>query len=146
MIPRDDLYEPDSEECAYMLAQERNFESLCNEHDVVGQELRDYRKHTDRQLRDLSRERGAIEHELRSQYRYDAISGTSEIELAEHVYISVDRYGSECKSSRKDKRRMKKHARARARRRILTNDRGEIPCGSQRLGRQELLLPVVAAT
>jgi hypothetical protein len=129
MIPLDDSFEPDSEECAHMLAHERKFESLCDEHGVIGQELRDYPKHTDRQLRDLSRERRAIEQELRSQYQYDASSGTAEIGIADDVYISVDRYGSECKPSRKNKRRMKKVRRKYEREFTnLKETLGEIPC------------------
>jgi hypothetical protein len=52
MNARDDCYEPDDEKLAYKLYKER----VC--------ELRDYRKHTDRQLRDLNKEKESLRRKL----------------------------------------------------------------------------------
>jgi hypothetical protein len=56
MIARDDCYEPDlegyepdDEDWAYELYKERALESYRTEYAYIDRELRDYRKHTDRQ-------------------------------------------------------------------------------------------------
>jgi hypothetical protein len=100
MNARNDCYEPDwtaeEEELAYELYEEKEFESLRLEYGDIDRELRDYGKHTDRQLRELSKERKAISSELWHEY---------------HFVAEADSFGTDTPPprvlTRKDKRQMK---------------------------------------
>jgi hypothetical protein len=102
MNARDDCYEPDwegyepDEDLAYELYKERQLEGYRIKYAYIDRELRDYRKHTDRQLRELNKERKAISSELWNEYRFVA---------------EADSFGSDTPPprvlTRKDKRQMK---------------------------------------
>jgi hypothetical protein len=119
MIASDDSYEPDWEDLAYECYKERVFESLRLEHGDIDRELRDYRKHTDRQLRDLNKERKSLEQELWQGYQFDVAGDAYEVDLDSETSITMPRNGS-CREvprppSRKDKRRAKTEQRRAAR-------------------------------
>jgi hypothetical protein len=134
MNARDDCYEPDDEELAYELYKEREFESWRSEYWDIDRELRDYRKHTDRQLRDLNKERKSLEQELWQEYRFDVARDVYEVDLDGETSITMPRNGS-CRRevprplTRKNKRKLKKERRARRRdfSKNLMRARGEIP-------------------
>src|SRR5262245_56503674 len=105
-------YEPDDDDFAWMVYQEREFESLRLEYGDIDRELRDYLKHTDRQLRDLNKERKSLEQELWQGYRFDVARDAYEVDLDSETSITMPRNGS-CRRevprplTRKDKRRAK---------------------------------------
>lgn len=128
MTARDDCYEPDwegyepdSEDLAWELAKEREFESLRLEYGDIDRELRDYYKHTDRQLRDVSKEGKSLSRELRNEYQFDVASDSFDVDLDGETSITVSRDGV-CREevprprTRKDKRRMKTECRRTLRR------------------------------
>jgi hypothetical protein len=109
-------YQPDDEELAYDLYKEREFESMRLEYGDIDRELRDYHKHTDRQLRGLSKERKSLECDLWNEYRYDVTNDTYGVDLDGETSITVPRNGSYRYEeprplTRKDKRRRRKDAR-----------------------------------
>jgi hypothetical protein len=109
----DDCYEPDDEELAYELYKERVFEDMRIEYAYFDRELRDYRKHTDRQLRDLDEEKKSVRRELCSEYGYDVTYGTYALDLDGETSITMPREGLRRDEAprplaRKDKRRQKK--------------------------------------
>jgi hypothetical protein len=109
-------YEPDDEELAYELYNEREFESLCLEYGDIDCELRDYRTHTDRQLRGLNKERKSLEQELWQGYQFDVARDAYEVDLDSETSITMPRNGS-CRRevprplTRKDKRKLRKDVR-----------------------------------
>jgi hypothetical protein len=112
---RDD-YEPDWEDLAYDLYKEREFESMRLEYGDIDRELRDYRKHTDRQLRYLSKERKAFARDLWIEYRYHVTDDTYEVHLDSETSITMPREGRRRDEAprpltRKDKRRQRKDVR-----------------------------------
>ena len=79
-------------------------------------ELRDCRQYTDRQLRELNKERKAFALELRMEYRFDAASDSFDVDLNDKTSITVPREGFRRDEAprplnRKDKRRQKKEHR-----------------------------------
>jgi hypothetical protein len=116
MIASDDSYEPDWEDLAYERYKEREFESLRLEYGDIDRELRDYRKHTDRQLRDLNKERKSLEQELWQGYQFDVARDAYEVDLNSETSITMPRNGS-CRRevprplTRKDKRKLRKDVR-----------------------------------
>ena len=89
-------YEPDWEDLAYLEYQQEAFKAFRTEYGYITRELLDYDKHTDRQLRELSKEGKAISSELWHKYRFVA---------------EADYFGSETPPAhvltRKDKRQIK---------------------------------------
>jgi hypothetical protein len=144
MNARDDCYEPDDEDWAYELYQERALESYRTEYAYTDRELRDYRKHTDRQLRELSKERKAIARDCKLELKFDVADDTYEVHLDSETSITMPREGlrrdeTSRPLTRKDKRRQKKeHRKAQRFLENLMRARGEIPRSHQWLGRQEL--------
>jgi hypothetical protein len=116
MNARDDCYEPFYEDLAYELYKEREFESLRLEYGDIDRELRDFRKHTDRQLRGLNNERKSLARELWQEYQFDVARDAYEVDLDGETSITMPRNGS-CRGevprplTRKDKRRQRKEAR-----------------------------------
>jgi hypothetical protein len=100
MNARYDYYERDwtaeEEELAYELYEEKEFESLRLEYGDIDRELRDYGKHTDRQLREMGKLRKLLSRELSHKYSFVA---------------EADSFGSDTPPprvlTRKDKRQMK---------------------------------------
>jgi hypothetical protein len=112
----DDVYEPDAGEIAYMIAQEREIASLRQEYHRADRELCDYQKHTDRQLRAMSRKKKGCARRLARAYQFDVVSGDFEVEIAEDVWVSAggpfdDEETVPRVLTRKDKRRERKAAR-----------------------------------
>jgi hypothetical protein len=109
-------YEPDDEDWAYERYKERVFESMRLEYGEIDRELRDYHKHTDRQLRGLSKERKSRECDLWNEYRYDVTNDTYEVDLDGETSITMPREGlrrdeASRPLTRKDKRRRRKDVR-----------------------------------
>jgi hypothetical protein len=114
-------------------------EVLCYSHAFrseywdIDRELRDYRKHTDRQLRSLNKERKSLEQELWRGYQLDVARDVYVVALNNEHSITMPRDGScrrevPCLLTRKDKRRRRKEARKAERfRETLMSARGEIP-------------------
>jgi hypothetical protein len=63
-----DCYEPD---LAYELYKKRQLEGYRIEYADLDRELRDYRKHTDRQLRELSKERKAFARDCMLEHEFN---------------------------------------------------------------------------
>jgi hypothetical protein len=104
MNARNDCYEPGDEKLAYKLYKER----VC--------ELRDYRKHTDRQLRDLNKEKESLRRKLWREYCYDVTDDIYEVHLDSETSITMPREELSRDEpsrplTRKDKRRQKKFQR-----------------------------------
>jgi hypothetical protein len=108
-------YEPDHEDLAYEHYKEEVFDSMRLEYGDIDHELRDYRKHTDRQLRELSKERKSLRRELWNEYHYDVTDDTCTVDLDGETLITFSRDGVGRNEvprlprprTRKDKRRMK---------------------------------------
>src|SRR2546423_12464957 len=66
--------EPDDEDIAYMIAQEREVASLRSEYHDADRQLRNYQKHTDRQLRALSKEKKDCARDLAQAHQFDVVS------------------------------------------------------------------------
>jgi len=137
MITSDDSYEPDWEDLAYELYRERVFESWRLEYAEIDRELRDYDKHTDQQLRALSKERQSIARELWQEYQFNVVDDTYEVDLDRRTSISVPREGSYRSSvlspphlTRKEKRIRKKMGRRAERylRQFAVMKQGRNPC------------------
>src|SRR6266487_6691539 len=64
-------YEPDDEDLAYELYKERQLEGYRIEYAYLDRELRDYRKHTNRQLRELSKERKAFARDCMLEHEFN---------------------------------------------------------------------------
>ena len=116
MNARDGYYEPFDEDLAYELYKEREFESLRLEYGDIDRELCDYRKHTDRQLRDLNKERKSLEQELWQEYQFDVVRDAYEVDLDSETSINMPREGlrrdeASRPLTRKDKRKQKKEHR-----------------------------------
>jgi hypothetical protein len=126
-------YEPDDEDWAYERYKERVFESMRLEYGDIDRELRDHRKHTDRQLRELSKEGKSLRRELWNGYRYDVTDDTYEVDLDGETSITMPREGlhrdeASRPLTRKDKRKRRKDVRKA--KRFLRNfdERGEKSC------------------
>jgi hypothetical protein len=110
-------YEPDSEECAWMIAQEKEIASLRWKYHEATRELRAYQKYTDRQLRGLNKEKKTTAHYLSGRFYFRVADDSFEVEIADDVFVSVpwpydeeggEDLGDEAPSpTRKDKRRAK---------------------------------------
>ena len=116
MNAQDGCYEPDDDELAYELYKERVFEDMRIDYSYFDRELRDYRKHTDRQLRELDKEKKSVRHELWSEYRYDVTNDSYDVDLDSETSITMPREGLRRDEAprpltRKDKRRQKKEHR-----------------------------------
>src|SRR4030095_12698846 len=108
MSARDDCYEPDDEDWAYELYKERALESYRTEYADIDRELRDYRKHTDRQLRELSKEKKSFERDckLELEFNLNANCYSWEPSIVESRNNKASR-----PLTRKNKRRQKKEHR-----------------------------------
>ena len=113
----DNYREPDEEDFAYMVAQEREVTSLRSGYHEADKELRNYQRHTDRQLRALYKARKRIERHLARAHHFDVFSDSFEVQVGEDASDSVPwPYGDEEEDAgdnatraltRKDKRRTK---------------------------------------
>jgi hypothetical protein len=108
MSARDDCYEPDDEDWAYELYKERALESYRTEYAYIDRELRDYRKHTDRQLRELSKERKGIARDCKLELEFDV---TDNCYSWEPSIVESRNNKASRPLTRKDKRRRRKEAR-----------------------------------
>jgi hypothetical protein len=115
-------------------------EVLCYSHAFpseywdIDRELRDYPKHTDRQLRNLNKEKKSVLQELWQGYRFDVVRDAYEVDLDSETSITMPRNGGCGRQvprplTRKDKRKLRKEGRARRRdfSKNLICARGEIP-------------------
>ena len=127
MIPPDDSYErswedyePDEEELAHVLAERREFESFCDEHNNITQAIRASTK-PNRQLRDANKDAKSIERTLQKRHLYDVANDTFDVPVYtddDVDYVTVPGNGVDRDNdkgvgplTRKDKRRMKKRVR-----------------------------------
>lgn len=156
----DTYYEPDAEDFALMIAEEKEVASLrSGYHDAI-RELRDYQKHTDRRLRGLSKERKRIKRHLAWAHNFDveddsfAVFG-NDLDVIDTVPWPYDEEGGEDESlsdeaprpvTRKDKRRAKTEQRRRKREfRIWASTRGRHLALSPVVRKTGALVPAVAA-
>jgi hypothetical protein len=84
-----DYYEPDSEECALMIAREKEIASLRLEYHEAAKGLLDYQKHTDRQLRGLDKEKKATARILSRRFHFDVTNDSFDVEIADDVFVTV---------------------------------------------------------
>jgi hypothetical protein len=112
-----DSYEPDFEDLAYERYKENEFESLLQGHDELDLGLHKHNG-TDRQLRNMNRERNGIAGELSRGWSFDVTTDTFDVLNDEGDHIASiprrggPREGVECSKfprplSRNDKRRAK---------------------------------------
>jgi hypothetical protein len=85
----DSYCEPDNEDFAYMIAQEREVASLRSEYHDADRQLRNYQKHTDRQLRALSKEKKDYARDLARAHQFDIVSDSFDVEIADDVWDTV---------------------------------------------------------
>ena len=149
-------YEPDWEDLAYLAQREKEFESLLLEHDDLDRGLHDYPQKTDRQLRNMSKERKTIAHELSRGWYFDVTTDTFEVLNDEGDCIdSIPREGGprregiDCSKfprplSRTDKRRAKTRQRRVARCLRIWRTRWEKSRAASVVRKTGALPPVVA--
>ena len=143
MIARDDCYEPDDEDWAYELYKERALESYRTEYAYIDRELRDHRKHTDRQLRELSKEKKSFARDCKLELKFNLAANCYYWESS--IVESRNNKASR-PLTRKDKRRQKKeHRKAQRFLENLMRARGRNPAQSSVVRKTGALLPVVAA-
>ena len=144
MIATDDCYddgegyEPDWEDLAYERYKESEFESLLQGHDDLDRGLRDG-SGTDRQLRNMNKERNAFARELSREWYFDVTTDIFDVLNGEGDHIAtIPREGSPRDGvhrskfprplSRMDKRRSKSNRRAHLRKQFeFLTKRGCIP-------------------
>jgi hypothetical protein len=108
MNARDDCYEPDDEDLAYELYKERQLEGYRIDYAYIDRELRDYRKHTDRQLRELSKERKSFARDCELEHEFDL---AADCYYGEPSIVESRNNKASRPLTRKDKRRRRKEAR-----------------------------------
>ena len=108
-------YEPDWEDLAYDLAREREFEEMVSHIHESKRQLRHYDKYTDRQLWHLNKQAGSGTHYLASEFQFDVDADCFEVSEDLKHYVTVPRNGLPHALTRKDKNRVKKSLRKRAR-------------------------------
>ena len=84
---RPEDYEPDDEDFLYLLQREREFKALCQQHGDISRELRDYGKHTDGELRSMSKERKSIALDLWWEKWGDVVDDGFNVESDGETYI-----------------------------------------------------------
>jgi hypothetical protein len=129
----DDYYEPDAEECAWMIAQEKAIASLRSGYHEADNELCNYPGHTDRQLRGYSKEKKRAALRLARAHEFDVVSDCFEIEIA----------GYDPPPTRKDKRRAKTERRKRNLR--IWRTQWEKSCAASVVRKTGALVSAVAA-
>src|SRR5215813_10125668 len=72
-------YEPDLEDIAWWTAQEEQVKSLRSEYHDACRGLRDYHKHTDRQLRGFYKGKKATASYLGQHHQFDVVSDSFEV-------------------------------------------------------------------
>jgi hypothetical protein len=108
-------YEPDWEDLAYDLAREREFEETVSHIHESKRQLRHYDKYTDRQLWRLNKQAGSGTHYVASEFQFDVDADCFEVSEDLKHYVTVPRNGLPRALTRKDKNRVKKSLRKRAR-------------------------------
>ena len=120
----DSYCEPDEEDFAYMIAQEREVASLRSEYHDAYRQLCNYQKYTDRQLRALSKAKKGCARDLAGAHQFDVVSDSFDVEIADDVWDTVPWPYDEGEDvsdkaprvlTRKDKRRAKADQRRTAR-------------------------------
>jgi hypothetical protein len=104
MNARDDCYEPDDEDLAYELYKERQLEGYRIDYAYIDRELRDYRKHTDRQLRELSKERKSFARDCKLEHEFNL---AADCYYGEPSIVDSRNNKASRPLTRKDKRRQK---------------------------------------
>jgi hypothetical protein len=107
-------YEPDAEDFAWMIAQEKEQTLLRSEYHEADQKLRDYQRHTDRQLRGFNKEKKSVARTLSRSHDFDVVSDSFEVEVGDDIYDTVPwTYSEDFRGevpralTKKDKRREK---------------------------------------
>ena len=106
----------DSEEF-YLHERDAEFEALREGHDAAERELRE--RHTDRQLRDISKESKYVTRRLWHEYQFDVAGDFFDVSYDSKYYFTVPRLGAAHGPdthapdtlTRTDKRRMRKRGR-----------------------------------
>jgi len=137
--------QPDAEDFAWMIAQEKEQTLLRSEYHETDQKLRDYQRHTDRQLRGFNKEKKSVARTLSWRHHFDVLSDSFEVEVGDDIYDTVPwDYSEDFRGevpralTRKDKRRAKTKRRKAERNLRIWRTRGDISRCRQWLGRQEL--------
>jgi hypothetical protein len=143
-------YEPDAEDFAWMIAQEKEQTLQRSEYHEADQKLRDYQRHTDRQLRGFNKKKKSVARTLSRSHHFDVVSDRFEVEVGDDIYDTVPwPYSEDFRGevpralTRKDKRRKKKERR-KAELRIWMNA-GRNPAQSSVVRKTGALLLAVAA-
>jgi hypothetical protein len=143
MNARDDYYEPDDEDWAYELYKERALESYRTEYAYIDRELRDYRKHTDRQLRELSKEKKSFERDCKLELEFNLAANRYSWEPS--IVESRSNKASRPLTPKDKRRQKKKHRKAQRFFREFMRARGRNPAQASVVRKTGALLPVVAA-
>ena len=150
----DSYYEPDDEDFAYMIAQERELASLRSDYHDADRQFRYYQKQTDRQLRALSKEKKDCARTLARTHQFDVVSDSFDVEIADEVWDTVpwpyDK-GEDVSDepsrvvTRKDKRRAKTEQRKAARYLRIRRTQWEKSRAASLVRKTRALVPTVAA-
>jgi hypothetical protein len=147
-------YEPDAEDFAWMVAQEREVTSLRSDYHETDNELRNYRGHTDRQLRGLSKEKKRIKRHLARAHNFDVKDDSftvfgDDLDVIDTVpYAGSIGPEDDCRGpdplTRKGKRRVKKEQRRAARYLRIWRTQWETSRAASVVRKTGALPPVVA--
>jgi hypothetical protein len=150
----DSYCEPDDEDFAYMIAQEREVASLRSEYHDAHRQLCNYQKYTDRQLRALSKEKKGCERDLAQAHQFDVVSDSFDVETADDVWDTVPwpyEEGEDVSDrasrvlTRKDKRRAKTKQRKAAKYLRIRRTQWEKSRAASLVRKTRALVPTVAA-
>jgi electron transfer flavoprotein alpha subunit len=145
-------YEPDEEDCAWMIAQEKEQTLLRSQYHEADQKLCDYQRHTDRHLRGFNKEKKSVARTLSWRHHFDVVSDSFEVEIGDDIYDTVPwPYSEDFRSevpralTRKDKRREKTERRKAQRELRIWMNAGRNPAQSSVVRKTGASLPAVAA-
>jgi hypothetical protein len=143
-------YEPDWEDISWHLEQEERLKDWQNYTLEAERQLHDpryIRYHTDRHLCDLSKEVKSLKRALWEEYNFNFDNDCFEVLLEDfETSITLSRDGHRLTLTRKDKQRMRKNRRKRARRLEILTKRGCSPRQVKGYEGESFYPPVVAAT
>jgi hypothetical protein len=142
-------YEPDWEDIAWERAEEARFKDWQNYTLEAQRLLHDPRycsSHTNRHLRDSSKGVKSFKRALWEEFHFDFDNDCFEVSHDGENYFTVSRNGVEITLTRKEKKRLKKNRRKRARRLEILTKRGCSPRQVRGYEGGSFYPPVVAAT
>jgi hypothetical protein len=137
-----------------MIAQDREVASFRSEYHDADQQLRNYEKYTDRQLRALSKAKKGCALDLARAHQFDVVSDSFDVEIADDVWDTVPWPYDEGEDvsdkaprilTRKDKRRAKAEQRRTARYLRIRRTQWEKSRAASLVRKTRALVPTVAA-